>query len=643
MNLPTAACRWVNYEEISIDEIPKLCSEGCLRQAFQRLRAVIQCGLPISADVFYSAILGCVKAEDLNTSRDVYRLVSLGGLNSDAFLGTHLIRMFASCGSLLEASQVFRRLSATSVYTWSAIILAHAHLGQGTYALDLYQVMLRRNVKPDSHLFVAVLKACAGIASITTGNLIYFHLLVCGYEQVGHIGSALVDMYVKCGSFEDAFEVLDILTQKDAVTWNTIIAGCAQHHLAQEALKLVVRMLEDHMQLDEVTMVSALKACSSIKGLEQGRLIHVYSVEHGYETFLLVSNALVDMYAKCSCIDAAVNVFNRMPKRDVATWSAVAAECAQDEQAHTTLELFPRMELDGIIPDRALFLCILKACSTAVAFHQGKQIHAHFVESGLDFSTDLCIGNALIDMYTKCGSLEDAINVFSSLHARDLVTWNTVIGGCAEFSNFDDVFKYYRLLQQEGHEPDSITFMTLLCACNHLGLVEAACHYFNRMLLVHGISPSSEHHNCIVDLLSHWGHLREAEDFIMSLPVQSDAVGWASLLNQSQLHVNVALAHRCFDNVTSIKGRNATGFLSMSQTCLYNESQWNQGEIEALRSSSNSWKKPGIACIAVGYEVHAFSVGGSIQEQCSDACAKNKRVCMVLRVDGYLPHLDSFV
>lgn len=459
-------------------------------------------------------------------------------------------------------------------------------------------------------------------------------------HKVVYIGSTLVDMYVKCGSLENALAVLDTLHEKDVVTWNTIIAGCAQHHFAQEALQLFQKMLESRLEPDQVTLASTLKACSSIKSVEEGRLIHVYSVEHGYEMDLPVSNSLIDMYAKCGCVDAALNVFKRLPKRDVASWSVITAECAQDEQGQMTLQLFPRMEQDGIVADHAMFLCVLKACTSAVAFHQGKQIHAHFVESGLDLSADSSIANTLIDMYCKCGSLEDAVSVFKSLPKRDLVTWNTIIGGCAQWSNCDVVLKYCRLLQQEGHEPDSITFISLLCACNHLGLVKVACHHFNSMGLIYGISPTPEHYNCMVDLLSHWGHLKEAEDFLLVSPVKSDVVGWASLLNQSQLHENIALAHRCFDYITSIKGRNASGFMSMSHACFHVYGDSEASVVEQLRSSSNAWKKPGLACIAIGYEVHAFNVGGKSHLQCS---AKARRLGMQMKEVGYFPHLETFL
>lgn len=459
-------------------------------------------------------------------------------------------------------------------------------------------------------------------------------------DKVVYIGSTLVDMYVKCGSLENALRVFGSLQEKDVVTWNVVIAGCAQQLLAQEALQFFQQMLEVNLKPDQVTLISALKACSSIKSLDQGRLIHAHSVDSGYELGLPVGNSIIDMYVKCGSFDAAFNVFERLPKRDVVTWGAVIAECAQDEQGHMALQLFPQMQREGIVPDHATFLCVLKACSSAAAFYQGKQIHAQYIESGLDLNSDPSIGNTLIDMYSKCGSLEDACNVFSRLPKRDLVSWNAVIGGCAQYSNCNLALKYYEDLQQEGYKPDDITFISLLCACNYLGLVTAACHQFNSMRLDYGISPTLEHYNCIVDLLGHAGHLESAEDFLLSTPVGSDAVGWVSLLSQCRIYGHVALAQRCFDHLVSIKGRNAAGFLLMSHVHSHVGGQWNADEVEELRNSSNVWKKPGIAFIAIDYEVHEFNVGGKSHLQINDIYAKSKRLSVQMEEEGYLPLMD---
>lgn len=429
-----------------------LCEGEELSHALQALDLVDKRGIGVPRHVFYDLLRRCIFKKDLATGREIHRLILKCGLRSDVFLGSHLIRMFGVCGNLLEANQVFSQLPNPSVFTWSAIISAHNILGEDQQAIALYHQIQQSSVTPDGHVFVAVLKACASPSFLKHGKLIHTHIIESNFAEDVFVGSALIDMYGRCGNIEASRNVFNNLSKRDVVMWSAMIANYAEHGKAYEAFQLFWQMQQHGLQPNHVTFVSILKACcaSGMPVLDQGKPLHAYIIENGFESDVLVGNYLINMYAKCGSLEDACRVFDKLPKQDAVTWNVVIAGYIQHGYGLKALGLFEQMLQEGMRPDQVTFISILKVCSSIASLDQGKWIHLQIIKSGGEL--DAHVASTLLDMYVNCGSLEHARSVFDTVPKRDVVFWSAMITGYVQFGHSQEAIKLFQQMQEEDVE-----------------------------------------------------------------------------------------------------------------------------------------------------------------------------------------------
>ncbi len=266
------------------------------------------------------------------------------------------------------------------------------------------------------------------------------------------------------------------------------------------------------MQPNSVTFVGALNACASVLALEKGRCVHQQIIEHGLEPNIFVGSSLVDMYAKCGNLEDAWSVSNKMPSRNVVTWSTMILGHVKCGQGQKEPGLFQHMQQEGVQPDSVTFVGVLKACASTVAIEDSRFVHQDIIQSGLE--SDVFVGSSLVNMYAKCGSMEDAWRVFNKMPSQTVVTWNAILGGCAMNGHGKEALKYFEQMCTEGVQPDDTTFNCLLLACCHAGLVDEGMHCYASMVTDYMISAKLEHYTCMVDLLGHAGHLQEVENMV---------------------------------------------------------------------------------------------------------------------------------
>eukprot|EP00250_Pteridium_aquilinum_P014968 c22308_g2_i5 orf=286-2730(-) len=688
--------------------LTRLCQEGRLIEALQAVAVLDRQGVWITRSTVFRLLQGCIKQRDLAAGREINSLITRRGFNINTFFGSHLIRMFASCGSLSDADMVFRKLSDPSVYTWHAIISAHAKLGQSERAIQLYHKLVGANVKPNEYIYVAVLKACASLTDLTEGNLIFSYSIEDGLESDLFIGNTMMDTYAKCGCLEDAHKVFASLKKRDCVSWNALITGYALHAHGLEAIQLLQQMQQEGMQPDDVTYASVIKACSSItdlgKGelihhsifengvgddahvsnilihmymacgslddanrvfeklqrrdvvtwstiisgyahhghgaeafkafesmlgeglkpnnvtypsilkacaslfvLDQGRLIHLHILESDYDKDLFIGSALIDMYAKCGSLEDAVAVFDLFPTPNEVTWNSMIAAYAQTEHGEEALQLFQQLQELGFKPDRITFLSALRACCSVAALDWGKLLHDQIIRGG--FRAELSIGNALIDMYSKCGSLVDACTIFENMPNRGIITWSTLLAAYALHNDYESVFECFDNMQKKGVKPNNVTFVSILSACSQKGFIDKGYDFFFSMKAGYGVKPTTEHYNCMVDLLGRAGRMHEAEHLLATMPFKNKFLGWKSLLSHCKVYSHVKRARRCFDQLVAIDPRDASEYALMLDIYA-NANMWNEvREIQEMRNRAGVRGKPGKASIQVGNTVHSFTVG----------------------------------
>ncbi len=288
------------------------------------------------------------------------------------------------------------------------------------------------------------------------------------------------------------------------------------------------------MQPDSVTFVGVANACASLVALEEGRCAQEQIIQSGWDSDVFVGNSLVDMYAKCGSMEDAQRVFNKMPSRRVVTWNAMILGQVKCGQGQRSLELFQQMQQEGVQPDSDTFVGILNACASVVALEEGRCTHEQIIQSGWD--SDVFVGNSLVDMHANCGSMEDAKRVFNEMPLRDVVSWNSILGGFAMHGHDKESLTYFEQICEEGVQPDDITFVGLLSACSHAGLVHEGMCFYASMKEVYMISPTVEHYTCMGDLPGRAGHLQEAENMIKSIPCKPHFAPCMALLGAGRIH-----------------------------------------------------------------------------------------------------------
>ncbi|CAM6049373.1 unnamed protein product [Sphagnum compactum] len=557
-------------------------------------------------------IKACAGLGTLEDGRLVHKQLIQSGFESDVFVCNSLVDMYAKCGSIEDAWSVFNKMPSQDVVTWTVIILGHVKCGRGQKALELFRQMQQEGVQPDSVTFVGVLNACASMVAIEEGRCVHQQIIQCGLESNVFVASSLVDMYAKCGSIEEAQRVFYKMPSRNVVSWTAMILG--------------------HVNFD------LYAKCGSIE--DAWRVFNKMPSRN-----VVTWNAMVLGHVKCGQGQKALelfrqmqqegSVFNKMQSRDVVTWTAMILGHVKCGEGQKALELFRQMQQEGVRPDPVTFVGVLNACASVVALEEGRCVHQQIVEYGWD--SDVFVVNSLVDMYAKCGSIEDAWRVFNRMPSQDVVTWNAILGGCAMHGHGKEALKYFERMCEEGVQPDDITFICLLSACSHAGLVDEGVHCFALMSIVYGISTKLEHYTCMVDLLSRAGHLQEAEKMVMAMPRKPQVAALMALLGACRIHGNMEMAERVAKQILEMEPENATGYVLLSNIYAAAGDRHLCENVERQRKEKGAKKEPGRTWIEVNNEVHMFVVEDRGHPQMIEIHAELQRLSGLMHDAGYVP------
>ncbi|KAH7431458.1 hypothetical protein KP509_08G049100 [Ceratopteris richardii] len=527
--------------------------------------------------------------------------------------------MYAKCGALIRAREVLNELPLQDVVSWNALIGGYVQNGQGNEALNCYEQMQSEGIYPDAVTYSCILKACGITERLDHGRKIHDEVMSKDLLR-GDIllGSALVDMYVKCGELKKAQEVLDELPARDAACWNTMIGGYVQSGHGEKALCCFSQMQSEGLSPTAITYSCILKACAITDALVLGVKIHEEIVDQGLlEKNVVLGTALLDMYAKCGNLSKAELVVNELPIRDVVMWNALITGYVQEGLCKEALACFEKMQSDGISPDASTYSCILKVCSITNDVTKGKQIHDQIIHQGLT-TAHVVIGTSLVNMYAKCGELEKARQVLDELHVRDeiswnaliagyaqqgqgkkalecikfmqrdgltpnLASWNAVIGGYAQQGLAEEALSCFQWMQGDGVLPDAITFVCVLSACSHAGLVEEGQTFFCNMSSVYGIKPNMEHLTCMIDLLGRTGHFDKAMEVIEKIASSDDPLVWSTILSSCEKWGNLKLGKWAFDHAIQLDGHDPVVYICMERMYCAVDMEENAKEVAEMR------------------------------------------------------------
>lgn len=591
----------------------------------------------------------------------------------NVFSYNSIISTLMRWGFVDESAWLFSLMPEKDQCSWNSMIAGFAQHDRFEEALDWFVRMHRDDFVLNDYSFGSGLSACSRLKDLKLGAQIHGLISKSKYSLDVFMGSGLIDFYSKCGLVGCARRVFDGMEEKNVVSWNCLITCYEQNGPANEALEAFGRMTEHGFKPDEVTLASVVSACATLAAFKEGVQIHARVVKSDkFRNDLILGNALVDMYAKCGRVNEARCVFDRMPVRnavsettmvsgyaksasvkaarsmfatikqkDIVSWNALIAGYTQNGENEEALGLFRMLKRESVCPTHYTFGNLLNACANLADLELGRQAHSHVVKHGFRFQfgeePDIFVGNSLIDMYMKCGSVEEGLRVFENMVEKDHVSWNTMIVGYAQNGYGMEALELFQKMLESGEKPDHVTMIGTLCACSHAGLVEEGRRYFFSMTKEHGLLPVKDHYTCMVDLLGRAGCLEEAKDLIESMPKQPDAVVWSSLLSACKVHRNITLGKYVAEKIFEIDPTSSGPYVLLAN--MYSElGRWGDAvSVRKLMRRRGVVKQPGCSWIDIQSNVHVFMVKDKRHPQKKEIYSILKLLTKHMRQAGYVP------
>lgn len=589
-------------------------------------------------------LMKCIATKDLALGREVHHGIIRNNLHLNIYVVNTLIRMYALCGELADARQIFNEMVKRDIVSWNTMVGGYAQRGHAREAFALFCQMQHEGLKPNRITYLSILPACASPATLKWGKEVHAHIVSAGYQSDVRVETALLKMYAKCGSMKDAREIFDRMatTTRDVVSWTVLIGGYAKSGLGDEAFKLFDQMQQEGVAPNRITYLSVLNACANPSNLEWGKKIHSHALGAGFVSDGSVGNALVNMYAKCGSMEDARQVFDGMVKRDVVSWTAMIGGYAESGQSEKAFQMFQEMQQHGLQPNRITYMTVLNACTSSGALDWVKEIHTHIIESGL--TSDTSVNNALVNMYAKCGSIEDARVVFDEMGSkRDIISWNAMIGGYALHGRGQDALRIFEEMLRVRVRPDAVTFVSVLSACSHAGLVEEGHRYFTSMSRVHGLTPRMDHYSCMVDILGRAGYLHEAEKIIKEMPVRATASIWGALLGACRTHGDVIRAEQAAEQCLLLDSQNSGTYILLANTYAA-AGKWDSvAKVRKLMVERGVKKDPGRSWIEIDKRVHSFIADDKSHPQTEEIYAELQRLTKEMKNAGYIFDTQSVI
>lgn len=487
--------------------------------------------------------------------------------------------------------------------SWNAIIIAFSRRDSPGEVMNLYGKMDMEGVKGDSSTFTVALKACASLLDFEMGDNVRRQAVKCGYEYDVFVGSSVLNLYAKCGKMDDAMVVFEKMRRKDLVSWTTMITGFAQSGRMNEAISIYREMRNEGLEGDKIVMLGLIQACANIGDTRLGLSVHGYMIRRYFLMDVVIETSLVDMYAKNGRLEFASRMFRNMRWRNVVTWSAMISGNAQNGFAANALELLIEMQSFGFKPDIVSIVSALLACSQVGFLRLGKSIHGYIVRM---LDNDQVLSTALIDMYSKCGLLSSARNLFDVINLRDSILWNTMIASYGMHGHGKEALLLFLEMIETKSKPDDTTFASLLSALSHSGLVNEGQYWFNIMVCRYKIQPSLKHYAVMVDLLARAGHVKEAYDLINSMTNESGIAIWVSLLSGCHNHGKLSIGELAAKKILELYPDNPGSYALVSNFFAASR-RWNEvAGVRAVMKQTGTRKSPGCSVVEMDGMLHTF-------------------------------------
>ncbi|KAI3445430.1 hypothetical protein Pfo_002095 [Paulownia fortunei] len=537
-------------------------------------------------------------ANSLENLKQAHALILKTGHIQDHYVAGSLVKCYANpqFGSSTTLLRVLEQVSEPNVFVWNCIMKGCLDLKEPFKAISMYYKMVISGSRPNKYTYPQLFKACTVERAIEEGLQVHSHVVKRGLNADGHIISAVIQMYASLGCLREARNLLDSIGKSDVICCNAMIDGYMKFGDV-EAARVLFEIMKEKSVGSWNTMISGL--CSNEMILE------------------------------------AKNYFNEMPDKDEVSWSAMIDGYNKGGYFKEALEVFGQMQREEIKPSKFVLSGALAACANLGALDQGKWIHAYIRRNRIVL--DAVLGTSLVDMYAKCGRLDLAWDVFEKIKQKEVFCWNAMIGGLAMHGRAEDAIDLFLKMQRDKVKPNDITFVALLNACAHAGLVHEGLKYFIAMKQTYAVEPMVEHYGCVVNLLGKAGYFNEAENFISSMPMKPNSAVWGALLGACRMHGNVELGEKVGEILLDLEPENSGRYTLLSN--IYAKvGKWDRAQkVRAVMKERGVKTITGRSMIDLKGVVHEFKVGDSSHPQMKDIHLMLEKIIQEIQLKGHKP------
>ncbi|XP_022714801.1 pentatricopeptide repeat-containing protein At1g08070, chloroplastic-like [Durio zibethinus] len=542
----------------------------------------------------------------------------------------------AACAQMKQmgvAQKVFDKNPEPNAALWNSMIKGYAENGFYVKVLFLFSQMKSMDFSlPNCFTFPIVLKSCLKCNALTEGEEVHCVVIKSGFKGNPFVGTTLIEMYSGSRVIGAAYRVFSEMVDRNVVAWTSIINGFI---LCRDLVK--ARCLFDLAPERDIVLWNIM-----VSGyIGTGDMVEARKLfDQMPKRDVMSWNTILHGYASNGDVEACERLFEEMPERNVFSWNGLIGGYARNECFLEVLDAFKRMLIDGnVLPNDATLVTLLSACARLGALDLGKWVHVYAENNG--YKGNVYVGNALIDLYAKCGLIKNAVDVFKSMDKKDLISWNTIIGGLAMHGRGADALYLFSQMKNGGVIPDGITFIGVLCACTHTGLVEDGISYFQSMVDDYSIEPQIEHYGCMVDLLARAGLLPQAMDFVKKMPMEADAVIWAAILGACRVYKNVEFAELALEQLIKFEPNNPANFVMLAN--IYGDlGRWKDVARLKIAMRDTGYKKvPGCSLIEVNDDVVEFYSLDERHPETKEIYGALRGLTKLLRSCGYIPDLQE--
>ncbi|PSR91350.1 Pentatricopeptide repeat-containing protein [Actinidia chinensis var. chinensis] len=591
--------RMVHKDVISWNSmINGFASNGMILEAFDLLHEMQLIGsVQPDAVTIVTVVPVCAELLLLREGRSVHGFAVRRGMVSDLSVLNSLMDLYLKCNNVKAAELLFNPMPYRDLTSWHTVISGYSQNGYSREAQTLFKELLRQCSQCSVSTLLAVLSSCSSTESLEFGKSIHCWQLKLGFSNNHLAINSLMFMYINCGDLKASLSLLSqISAMADTACWNTVIAGCTQNGHFRTALETYNLMRESHVSHDSITLVNVISACGNLELELEGKLLHGLAFKTLEGTDTRVQNVLITMYGRLGEIESAKLVFTFSCNRNLCSWNCMISALSQNKNGKRALELFQSLEFE---PNEITISSVLSACTQLGLLRHGKQIHAYVFR--FDFHTNYFISAAFVDMYSNCGRLDIALKIFQNLPEKSVAAWNSMISAFGFHNKGQKAIEVFHEMVKSGTNPTKTTFINLLSACSHLGLVEEGRWYYDHMMDEFGVEPSTEHLVYMVNMLGRSGRLEEAYDFIKRMRKQPDPGVWGALLSACNYHGDLVMGREVAGILFGLEPENVGYYVSLFNMYVAAGRWSDAAELRRIIQDKGLKKPAGYSLIDVGF------------------------------------------